>query len=143
MCFLSTYNQSSILTKTQIIRFGFWLFDFFFLPKKHKTPNIEHECCVFWPDFGVMCTPNSWSYNFFQPFSTFFLFQTFFSNFTAEINKKLLLLGARSTQKLVKIHNTWAKAIFYNSLLQTGKFKISCEIVKWKTLFGSFFVSQM
>ena len=39
------------------------------------------------------------------------LFSTFFSDFTAEINKQFdQLLGARSTQKLVEIHNTHPRA---------------------------------
>ena len=51
-------------------------------------------CCVFRPAFSAV-------------FNLFCSFQTFFSDFTAEINKCFnQLLGARSTQKLVEIHNS-------------------------------------
>ena len=71
--------------------------------------------------FCVLRAPDSWQNTSFEPFSTFFVVWTFLLDFRREITEKGFKLtkkvenspkkyfeqlsGARSTQKLVKIHN--------------------------------------
>ena len=131
------WNSFLFMSLSHVVQFSM-------LPSKYQSQITKPQffsncmCCVFRPAFGCLQHPKAGRNIFFSRFSTFFVlfcwFQTFFSDFTAEINKKW-------TKKNVKLSTpqSWSTCKSW-STPWGGTPKLS--LFGWfSTFFKHFFVS--
>ena len=85
-----TYKQTGLRIKAEVY-YCYYVPSRFF-PSLFTKNSIQLLCIS--NSFWVLRSPKSWSKHFFQQFFNLFCsFQSFFSEFTAEINKKSLKMN--------------------------------------------------